>query len=192
MSHGDHVESVRDVARVAVRFRRHRHHRAFPESMGRSFIRKYIQNMERRCSASVLTMRCSPKLDDGQFRDEQVDFLREKVGDGHVICGLSGGGFVCDSRICKRLSVINCTVYLDNGLRKGEREVVEQEFSDFDLTVVDASVEFLTALDGITDPEAKRKTIGGYSLRCSIEKPVDCPNLMEIYSGWRRVPCIQM
>ena len=37
---------------------------------------------------------------------------------------------------------------------------VEQEFSDFDLTVVDASVEFLTALDGITDPEAKRKTIG--------------------------------
>ena len=52
-------------------------------------------------------------------------------------------------------------VFVDNGLlRKGEREAVEQEFSDFDLTVVDASNEFLSALDGITDPEAKRKTIG--------------------------------
>ena len=52
-------------------------------------------------------------------------------------------------------------VFVDNGLlRSGEREAVEQEFSDLHLTVVDASEQFLTALEGITEPEAKRKTIG--------------------------------
>ena len=89
--------------------------------------------------------------------------LQTKLGSDHVICGLSGGvdssvtAAILQRAIGERL---HC-VFVDNGLlRSGEREAVEQEFSDLNLTVVDASEQFLTALEGITDPEAKRKTIG--------------------------------
>ncbi|MFT4979691.1 MAG: GMP synthase (glutamine-hydrolyzing), partial [Myxococcota bacterium] len=52
-------------------------------------------------------------------------------------------------------------VFVDNGvLRKGERDSVAGEFTELDLTVVDAGERFLTELAGITDPEVKRKTIG--------------------------------
>ena len=184
------------MARVGqARFRRHRHHRAFPESMGRSAVSSEVGYRTWRDVAPqfVLTMCAAPQnWTMGIFVAEQVEFLRHKVGDGHVICGLSGG---VDSSVTAAIlqkaigDQLHC-VFVDNGLlRKGEREAVEQEFSDFDLTVVDASVEFLTALEALQIPKPGKPSV--YSLRCSIEKPVDCPNLMEIYSGWRKVP-IQM
>ena len=103
--------------------------------------------------------------------DEQVDQIRAQVGNGHAICGLSGG---VDSAVAAALvqraigSRLTC-VFVDHGLlRKGEAEQVEQDFvaaTGVDLVVVDAQADFAAALSGVTDPEEKRKVIGREFIR---------------------------
>ena len=99
--------------------------------------------------------------------EREIKHVRELVGsDGEVVLGLSGGvdssvaAMILQKAIGPRLHCI----FVDNGLlRKGEREVVESQFRDqfgIDLTVVDATERFLKSLEGVTDPEAKRKLIG--------------------------------
>ena len=92
--------------------------------------------------------------------------IREQVGDGKVVCGLSGG---VDSSVAALLihraigDRLQC-IFVDNGLlREGERAQVESLFVGrfhVPLKTVDARERFLTALKGVTDPEAKRKIIG--------------------------------
>jgi GMP synthase (glutamine-hydrolysing) len=101
------------------------------------------------------------------FRSEAVARIREQVGKGRVILGLSGG---VDSSVAAVLiheaigEQLTC-VFVDTGLmRRGEADEVVGLFRDhynIPLIHVDASKEFLGALAGVTDPEAKRKTIGG-------------------------------
>ena len=100
------------------------------------------------------------------FRAAQVARVRAQVGQGRVICGLSGG---VDSSVAAALiheavgDQLTC-IFVDSGLmRMGESEEVVRTFRDqFNITLVhrDASDLFLGALDGVTDPEVKRKTIG--------------------------------
>lgn len=109
---------------------------------------------------------CRPSWTAGAFIDETVDGVRAQVGDAAVICGLSGG---VDSSVAATLvhravgDQLTC-IFVDNGLlRKGEREGVERTFRKhmgIRLVVVDAVDEFLKALEGIEDPEEKRKAIG--------------------------------
>lgn len=101
------------------------------------------------------------------FKGEMMQAIRDQVGDGKVICGLSGG---VDSSVAAVLiheaigDQLTC-VYVDTGMmRKGESEQVTALFRDhYDINLihVDASDEFLGLLDGVTDPERKRKIIGG-------------------------------
>lgn len=101
------------------------------------------------------------------YIDRSVTKIREVVGDKHVILGLSGG---VDSSIAAALidraigRQLTC-VFVDNGLmRKGEVEAVEKLYGenfDLNLVVARASDRFLDALAGVTDPERKRKIIGG-------------------------------
>jgi GMP synthase (glutamine-hydrolysing) len=103
--------------------------------------------------------------------EEQVASIRAQVGDKLVIAGLSGG---VDSAVAAALvheavgDNLTC-VFVDHGLlRKGEREQVETDYvaaTGIRLKVVDASERFLAELDGVTDPEEKRKTIGRLFIR---------------------------
>ncbi|WP_135210699.1 glutamine-hydrolyzing GMP synthase [Vitreimonas flagellata] len=100
------------------------------------------------------------------FKDEAIARIRAQVGDGKVICGLSGG---VDSSVAAVLiheaigDRLTC-VYVDHGLmRKGESEQVVSLFRDhynIPLIHADESARFLGALEGVSDPEVKRKTIG--------------------------------
>ena len=100
------------------------------------------------------------------FRATEIARIRAEVGDGRVICGLSGG---VDSSVAAVLiheaigDQLTC-IFVDHGLlRQGEAQEVVATFRDrFNIQLVhrDASDVFLAALDGVTDPEQKRKTIG--------------------------------
>ena len=100
------------------------------------------------------------------FRDEAIARIRAQVGGGRVICGLSGG---VDSAVAAVLiheaigDQLTC-VFVDHGLlRLAEAQKVLALFRDsynIPLVHVDASGTFLSALDGVADPETKRKTIG--------------------------------
>ncbi|PHR12453.1 MAG: glutamine-hydrolyzing GMP synthase [Sphingopyxis sp.] len=102
-----------------------------------------------------------------EYKDAKIAEIRKQVGDKKVICGLSGG---VDSSVAAILiheaigDQLTC-VFVDHGLlRMNEREQVEKLFRDhynIPLVVVDAEARFMKGLAGETDPEKKRKFIGG-------------------------------
>jgi GMP synthase (glutamine-hydrolysing) len=102
----------------------------------------------------------------GNFAEAVVRRVREQVGSGKVICGLSGGvdSAVTAALIHKAIGDQLVCIFVDNGLlRKNERELVERTFRDhfhINLIVHDATEQFLTPLRGVTDPQQKRKIIG--------------------------------
>ena len=109
---------------------------------------------------------CSGSWSMRAFVEIAVARIRAQVGDGHVICGLSGG---VDSSVAALLvhraigDRLRC-IFVDNGvLREGERAQVEEVFGrmfHLPLVTVDARFRFLAKLAGVTDPEQKRKIIG--------------------------------
>jgi len=114
---------------------------------------------------------CPPTWTMVNIVEDSITRIRAQVGDGRVVCGLSGG---VDSAVAAALvqravgDQLTC-VFVDHGLlRKGEAEQVEQDFvasTGVQLRVADASKRFLDALAGVTDPEDKRKAIGREFIR---------------------------
>ncbi len=103
--------------------------------------------------------------------EQSVDAIREAVGDGVAICGLSGGvdSSVAAALVHKAIGDQLVCVFVDHGLmRQGEGEQVERTFRDtFDMNLIHVKAEdrFLAALEGVTDPEEKRKIIGELFIR---------------------------
>jgi len=171
MSHGDHVAEIADGFRVygtspnapfavtadpsrhfyAVQFHPEVHHTPNGAKLYENFVR--IAGF-----SGDWTM--------GVYRDQAIEAIREQVGDKKVICGLSGG---VDSSVAAVLiheaigDQLTC-VFVDHGLlRQGEAEEVVTMFRDhYNMPLIHADEQelFLGELDGVSDPETKRKIIG--------------------------------
>ena len=123
---------------------------------GKTIIKNFLVNI---CG-------CTQDWTPAHFISDTVAALKEKIGDKRVIMALSGG---VDSTVAATLIHKACGdnlfgIFVDNGvLRKGEFEEVLEMYGSLGLNVkgVDAKQHFYTRLEGITDPEEKRKIIGG-------------------------------
>jgi GMP synthase (glutamine-hydrolysing) len=172
MSHGDKVETVppgfRAIAETdttpiaamenyekrlyAVQF----HPEVTHTEMGKDILKNFLINIAR----------IDPDWQMGSFVDAEISRIREIVGNGTVICGLSGG---VDSSVAAALihraigDQLQC-IFVDHGLlRKNEKNLVIETFTrqfHFNLKAVDGSETFLNRLSGLSDPEEKRKIIG--------------------------------
>jgi GMP synthase (glutamine-hydrolysing) len=121
--------------------------------------------------------------------EDQIARIREQVGDGRAICGLSGG---VDSSVAALLvhraigERLTC-VFVDHGLmRKNEGAQVIAAFRDHfhvPLVAVDAAERFLERLAGVTDPEEKRKRIGNEFIRVFEEEAANLPDVRFLVQG---------
>ena len=172
MSHGDRIDAIPDgfsvvgtsdgspFAIIADEARKFYGVQFHPEVMHTPDGAKLLKNFTHQiCGAkSDWTM--------ASFKDEAIQKVRDQVGSGRVICGLSGG---VDSSVVAVLlheaigDQLTC-VFVDHGLmRANEADEVVKLFRDhYNIPLVHRNAEelFLGALDGVTDPETKRKTIG--------------------------------
>jgi len=115
---------------------------------------------------------CRPSWTMLNIVEDAVEAVRAQIGpDGRAICALSGGvdSAVAAAIVQRAIGDRLTCVFVDHGLlRKGEAEQVERDFvaaTGVKLRVVDAADRFLAALDGVTDPEEKRKIIGREFIR---------------------------
>jgi len=103
-----------------------------------------------------------------KFIPKSIQEIKTAAGSDKVVMALSGG---VDSSVCAALAARAIgdnliPIYIDTGLmRKGETDRIRTIFGNIHLQIVDAGDEFLDALRGITDPEAKRKAIGERFIR---------------------------
>ncbi|HTX01335.1 MAG TPA: glutamine-hydrolyzing GMP synthase [Acidimicrobiales bacterium] len=114
---------------------------------------------------------CRPSWTHTSVIEAAVDAIRAQVGSGRVLCALSGGvdSAVTAALVHKAVGDQLTCVFVDTGLmRAGEAEQVEVTFRQqfaVDLVHVEAAERFFAGLDGVTDPEEKRKTIGELFIR---------------------------
>lgn len=172
MSHGDQVEDLADdfiplAATSTCPFAGMRHKtkpiwgiQFHPEVTHTEHGGKLLANFVRNICGCEGTWKIS------SFIDQQIQLIRERVGDNRVICGLSGGvdSAVTAALISRAIGSQLVCILVDNGLlRKGEREQVQEQFENHfetEFRVVDACDQFLSELAGVTDPQKKRKIIG--------------------------------
>ncbi len=121
--------------------------------------------------------------------EETIADIRHQVGDGRLVCGLSGGvdSAVAAALVYKAVGDQLTCIFVDHGLlRAGEAEQVVQTFRrDFRIPLVhvDARDRFLTRLQGVVDPEVKRKIIGEEFIRVFEEEAAKIPAVKFLVQG---------
>ena len=123
------------------------------------------------------------------FIDRAVERIKTQVGDDDAICALSGGvdSAVAATLVARAIGTNLTCVFVDHGLlREGEAEEVVATFRDvlhLNLIAVDARERFLKALDGVIDPEEKRKIIGREFIAVFEEHARDLRNVKWLVQG---------
>ena len=123
------------------------------------------------------------------FIDEQVEAIRKQVGDKKVLLALSGGvdSSVVAALLIKAIGKQLVCVHVNHGLmRKGESEQVIEVFGkelDANLVYVDATDRFLSLLAGVSDPEKKRKIIGGEFIKVFDEESAKLEGISFLAQG---------
>jgi GMP synthase (glutamine-hydrolysing) len=178
MSHGDHVETVPEGFQVVARsadgivagmcdVRRSYYGLQFhPEVSHTEYGMHILENFVRN------VCKLEEAWDRGSFIEEQIQSIRERVGEDRVLCAVSGGvdstvmAVLVDRAVGPQLT----PVFVDNGLlRQGESERVAVRLNALlhhRLVHVDAGAEFLQKLAGVIDPEEKRRIIGHTFIDC--------------------------
>lgn len=177
MSHGDRVEELpagfealaassngllAGMSRVekgwyAVQF----HPEVRHTELGREILKNFVYRI---CS-------CSPDWTAQNIIDKSIQTIREQVGEAKVISAVSGGvdSSVATALVQKAVGTQLSTIFIDTGLlREGEVRKVQTAFKEalgVDLTTIDASRRYFTGLEGVSDPERKRKVIGELFIR---------------------------
>jgi GMP synthase (glutamine-hydrolysing) len=131
---------------------------------------------------------CAGDWTPGHFIDETVEKIRQQVGSDTVILGLSGG---VDSSVAALLlhkaigSKLQC-IFINNGLlRKNEFQEVQDAYKQLNLNIhaIDASALFYRELDGVSEPEAKRKIIGRVFVEVFQDEAKKIPNAKWLAQG---------
>ena len=132
---------------------------------------------------------CQPSWNLESFIQQSIKDIKEKIGKGKVVAGVSGG---IDSIVAAVLThkaigdQLHC-IFINNGLlRKGEAEEVQKRFKNnykIDLIYVDTSKRFLKRLKNVSDPETKRKIIGEEFIRVFEEKARDIGEVEYLLQG---------
>ena len=175
MSHGDHVTrlptgyvgiarssnapiaGMTDGRRYGIQF----HPEVVHTPLGRDLLRNFLVDV---CN-------CRTEWTAEHFIESAVRQIRETVGDGRVLLGLSGGvdSSVAAALIHRAIGDRLTPVFVDNGLlRLGEADLVRDVFGrafGMNLVFVDASERFLDRLEGVADPEEKRRIVGDEFIR---------------------------
>jgi GMP synthase (glutamine-hydrolysing) len=132
---------------------------------------------------------CEQEWTPASVVDEQVELIREQVGDGRAICGLSGGVDSATAALIVHRALgdrLTC-VLVDHGLlRKDEAGQVARTFRehfDVPLVHVDASDRFLARLEGVEDPEQKRRIIGEEFIRVFEEEATKLEGVRYLVQG---------
>lgn len=170
MSHGDHVDVLpsgfTSIARtsnaplaafakgnvIGIQF----HPEVAHTPLGKAVIENFLLRV---CG-------CKPNWSSESFIESAIAKIRDQVGDGRVLLGLSGGvdSSVAAALIHRAIGVQLTPVFVNNGLlRLGEAELVQEIFTrnfGMHLVYADATDRFLDRLSGVEDPEQKRKIIG--------------------------------
>jgi GMP synthase (glutamine-hydrolysing) len=171
MSHGDHVttpppgfiqtaETGNALGAVEDHERRLYGIQFHPEVTHTPLGKQVLANFVKRICG------CQGDWNSASFIESTVQKIRAQVGDGHVVCGLSGGvdSSVAAALVARAIGDQQICLFVDNGLlRKNEFEQVLEAFADYgELNVkgIAAGERFLTALKDVADPEQKRKIIG--------------------------------
>lgn len=133
--------------------------------------------------------KCSGDWTTESFVKKATETVREQVGNGSVVCGLSGGvDSACTAALIHHAigNQLIC-IFVNNGLlRKGEPQMIRKTFADtfgMRLVHVDAEERFLEKLKGITDPEKKRNIIGSEFVRVFEEEARKLGNVQFLAQG---------